>query len=148
VRVALADAGVPRDAELSIALVGDAEMRALNARHRGRDRVTDVLSFGAALPRGARGAEAVRRLERAVDGSLEVGDIVIGREQARRQARRRRWTLREELAFLASHGALHLVGYEDDSLPGYQEMRRLGLAAVRTAQQILRRRARHGGRRH
>jgi probable rRNA maturation factor len=143
VRVALADARVPREADVSIAFVSDDEMRALNARHRARDRVTDVLSFGAALPHGVRGAEAVAHLERAVDGSVEVGDIVIAPQQARRQARRRRWSFREEVAFLAAHGALHLVGYEDESLAGYREMRRLGLSAVRQAQKILRRARRH-----
>jgi probable rRNA maturation factor len=143
VREALAQLKIPRDAELAIALISDAEMRALNARHRGRDRVTDVLSFGAALPRGVRGADALSHLEHSLDGSVELGDIVIAIAQAKRQARRRRWSMREELAFLAAHGALHLVGYDDDSLSGYREMRRLGLSAVRTAQKVLRRRRQH-----
>src|SRR5919201_1615395 len=115
VRVALAHARLPREAEASIAIVTDAEMRGLNARHRGWDRVTDVLSFGATLPAGVRGTDAASHLERDVDGSVELGDIVIAAEQARRQARRRRWSVGEEIAFLAAHGALHLVGYEDDS---------------------------------
>ena len=147
VRVALAHARLPREAEASIAIVTDAEMRALNARHRGRDRVTDVLSFGATLPAGVRGADAASLLERDVDGSVELGDIVIAAEQARRQARRRRWSVGEEIAFLAAHGALHLVGYEDDSQAGYREMRRLGLAAVFAAEQILKKAEHHRHRR-
>lgn len=111
-------------------MVSDADMRALNARYRARDRVTDVLSFGPSLPAGVRGPGAAAYLERGLDGSVELGDIVIAPEQARRQARRRGWGLREELAFLAAHGALHLVGYVDDTPPGLREMRRLGRAAV------------------
>jgi probable rRNA maturation factor len=133
VRDALRHAKLPADTEVSLALVDDDEMRRLNARHRGRDRVTDVLSFGPALPTGVRGADAAPLLEREPDGSLELGDIVIATEQARRQAKRRGWSAREEIAFLAAHGALHLVGYEDDTAAGYREMRRLGEAAVRVA---------------
>jgi len=114
-------------------------MRDLNSRHRGKDRVTDVLAFGVTLPGGTRGAATREFLERAPDGTLELGDIVIAPEQARRQARRRGWTLAKEIAFLAAHGALHLVGYEDDTVAGYREMRHLGEEAVARSQGILRR---------
>lgn len=114
-------------------------MRALNARHRGIDRATDVLSFGQSLPRGARGADAVPHLERGADGSLEVGDVLIAGEVAARQARRRGWGLAEEVAFLAAHGALHLLGYEDETTAGYREMRRLGTEALARARRRLRR---------
>ena len=126
--------------EVALAFVDDAAMRDLNARHRGKERVTDVLSFGIVLPPGTRGAATREFLERAPDGTLELGDIVIAPEQARRQARRRGWTLASEIAFLAAHGALHLVGYEDDTQAGYREMRRLGEEAVARSHVILRRR--------
>jgi probable rRNA maturation factor len=138
VRRALAPARLPAETEISVAFVDDAEMRALNARHRGKDRVTDVLSFGVALPSGVRGEGVRERLDRAPDGTLELGDVVIAPEQARRQARRRGWPLSREVAFLAAHGALHLVGYEDDTRSGYREMRRLGEDAVSVAQRTLR----------
>lgn len=131
---------LPRDAQVSLAFVDEPTIRSLNARHRGKDRVTDVLSFGVALPVGVRGAGAAAHLERAPDGSLELGDIVVASEQARRQARRRGWTLAEEIAFLAAHGALHLVGYTDDTTAGYREMRRLGDDAVSAARHRVRRR--------
>lgn len=139
-REALAHAKLPVDATLTLAFVGDARIRELNARYRGIDRVTDVLAFGQPLPAGARGADAVGRLRREVDGSLEVGDVVIAGELAARQARRRGWSLLKEVAFLAAHGALHLLGYEDETSAGYREMRRLGLAAVSRARQRVRRR--------
>ncbi len=88
------------DAELSISLVDDAAIAALNGRHRGRARATDVLAFSL-----LEGAHAERR------GAL-LGDVVIGLETAARQARARRRTLDDEVARLLVHGALHLVGFD------------------------------------
>ena len=94
-------AAIDRDrAELSISLVDDAEIAALNLRYRGRPRPTDVLSFSL-----LEGAHSDRR------GAL-LGDVVIGIETAARQARGRRRTLDDEVARLLVHGALHLVGYD------------------------------------
>jgi probable rRNA maturation factor len=113
-----------------IAFVDDPAMRELNRRYRHRDRTTDVLSFGQSLRRGAKGASAAGSLRREADGTLELGDIVISGAQAARQAKRRRWPLATEVAFLAAHGALHLLGFEDDTRAGYQEMLRLGSGAL------------------
>ncbi len=133
VRAALRPYGLPRDASLALALVGDDEIRELNRRHRGIDRTTDVLSFGQRLPPGATGAAAAAALAREPDGTLELGDVVIGLAQAERQARRRRRPLAEEVAFLAAHGALHLLGFDDETPAGHREMVRLGRTALRAA---------------
>jgi probable rRNA maturation factor len=122
---------LPKDTSLTLAFVDDAAMRELNRRYRGKDRTTDVLSFGQALPAGVRGRDAVERLRRDVDGTLDLGDIVISGAQAARQASRRRRTVGSEVAFLAAHGVLHLLGFEDETPAGYREMVRLGRAATR-----------------
>lgn len=132
-RAAVRPFGLPADAAVTIAFVGDLEMRGLNRSHRGKDRTTDVLSFGHALPSGVKGAAAVGHLPRDLDGRLEVGDIVISAEQAARQAERRGHPLVREIAFLAAHGALHLLGHEDDTPAGYREMVGLGTAAIASA---------------
>jgi probable rRNA maturation factor len=119
-----------------IAFVDDPAMRELNRRYRHRDRTTDVLSFGQSLRRGAKGASAAGSLRREADGTLELGDIVISGAQAARQAKRRRWPLATEVAFLAAHGALHLLGFEDDTRAGYQEMLRLGSGALTGKQTV------------
>jgi probable rRNA maturation factor len=124
---------LPRDAEVQLAFISDAEMRALNKRFRRIDKTTDVLSFGEAIPARDRGAAAVAHINgrRAENGGrFEVGEIVISPEQASRQARRRRRPLREEVAFLAAHGMLHLLGFEDETPAGYREMLRLGQDAA------------------
>ena len=124
--------GLPAGARIGLAFVDDFLMKQLNTRHRRKRKTTDVLSFGQQLPRGAKGAAAASALSRDVDGELEVGDIVISGAQAARQARRRRHPLVREVAFLAAHGALHLLGFEDETRDGYNEMVRLGTAALQT----------------
>jgi probable rRNA maturation factor len=127
---------VTRDAELALAFVDDGAMRDLNRRYRRKDRTTDVLSFGQSLRRGAKGAAAAASLKREADGTLELGDVVISGAQAARQAKRRKWPLATEVAFLAAHGALHLLGYEDDTSVGYKEMLRLGREALKGERRV------------
>jgi rRNA maturation RNase YbeY len=91
-----------RGAELSLVLAADPEMAELNARFRGREGPTDVLSFS--LLEGS-GAE--------FRGGL-LGDVVIGVEVAARQARRRGRSLDDEVARLMIHGVLHLLGYDHE----------------------------------
>ncbi|HEX9495708.1 MAG TPA: rRNA maturation RNase YbeY [Candidatus Limnocylindria bacterium] len=131
-RAAVKPYGLPADARITVAFVEDDEMRALNKRYRKKDKTTDVLSFGQRTGR-AKGEKAVRRLERDPDGALEVGDVLISAAVAGRQAKRRGHPLRREIAFLAAHGALHLLGFEDETPAGYREMVRLGSAATAEA---------------
>lgn len=124
---------LPAGTVVTLAFIGDDEMRALNARFRGKDRTTDVLSFGEGFRARDRGTAAAARLRPGPDGVIELGDVVISGAQAARQARRRGWPLAREVAFLAAHGILHLLGFEDDTRPGYREMVALGRGALREA---------------
>jgi len=83
--------------EVSLRLVGDAAIHALNRDYRHKDAPTDVLAF--AQREGPSG-----RLHPEL-----LGDIVISVDTARRQARR---GLYRELVHLASHGLCHLLGYD------------------------------------
>jgi probable rRNA maturation factor len=126
---------VPAGTEVTLTFVDDAEMRTLNKRFRRKDRTTDVLSFGEDLPRGAKGSAAAARLRAGPDGMIQLGDVVISGPQAARQARRRRWPLASEVAFLAAHGTLHLLGFDDSTTAGYREMLALGTAALAVSSQ-------------
>ncbi len=132
VRSAVKPYALPADARITVAFIDDDQMRTLNRRYRKKDRTTDVLSFGQAVGR-AKGEQAVKRLRRDEDGELDVGDILISPSQAARQAKRRRHALVREVAFLAAHGALHLLGFEDETPAGYREMVRLGTSATAEA---------------
>lgn len=94
VRLAMEALGV-WDHEVSLTLVDDREIRALNAKYRGVRRATDVLAFPLAGP------------------ALVLGEAIISVETARRQARLLGHSLREELDLLCCHACLHLVGYDD-----------------------------------
>jgi probable rRNA maturation factor len=133
IRRAVRPYGLPRDAEVQVAFVSDEAMRALNKRFRRIDKTTDVLSFGEAIPARDRGARALAHIEarRAQNGGrFDLGEILISPSQAERQARRRTKPLAQEVAFLAAHGALHLLGFEDETPAGYREMLRLGQDAT------------------
>jgi probable rRNA maturation factor len=88
------------EAELSIALVGDKEMRPLNAKYRKKNKTTDVLSFPADYPTPAK--------------PVLLGDVIISVEQARRQAKERNHSLKTEMVTLLIHGILHLLGYDHE----------------------------------
>jgi probable rRNA maturation factor len=113
---------------VGIAMVSDARIRQLNRRFRGIDHTTDVLSFPAESQRSQR-TQRTRRSKPAkhelgyssASSVVEnfLGDIVIARGVARRQARRARHSERTEIRVLALHGLLHLLGYDherDDGL--------------------------------
>jgi probable rRNA maturation factor len=90
--------------DVCIALVSDARMKALNRQFRGKDKVTDVLSFPAeASP--AREARERRFL----------GDIVIAAGVAKKQAKAAGHSLNTEIRVLALHGLLHLLGFDHDA---------------------------------
>ncbi|HEX8550925.1 MAG TPA: rRNA maturation RNase YbeY [Abditibacteriaceae bacterium] len=91
---------------VDISLVDDAEIHELNSGYRGKNKPTDVLSF--AFDDG-------EDFSAAFPGApVSLGDIIISIETAARQAEERGHEIDEELAFLAVHGALHLLGYDHD----------------------------------
>lgn len=111
----LRSAGVsPRGVEVSVLLTDDAAIAALNAQYRGKDGPTDVLSFSQDAEFHAPGAPRL------------LGDIVISLDTAARQAANQGHTLDAEVCWLAIHGTLHLLGYDDATAEGFTEMVRTG----------------------
>lgn len=96
----LLDALGEADAALSLSLVDDEAMRALNLKYRGRNAPTDVLSF----PLDGAPAEVERLL----------GDVVISVETALRQAADYNAPLQREIYRLLIHGMLHLKGHDHE----------------------------------
>jgi len=82
-------------AEISVTLAGDPAMARMNRRWLGHARTTDVLAF----PLYAA-------------GETVLGDLYIGLDQARRQAKQLGVAVREEVARLAIHGTLHVLGFD------------------------------------
>jgi probable rRNA maturation factor len=102
--------------QVSVAIVSDRTMKALNKRFRRVNKATDVLSFPSRQPSGKRAKgkwqEALSPVPLAL--SPDLGEIVIARGVAARQARALGHSLRTELRVLALHGLLHLLGYDHE----------------------------------
>jgi probable rRNA maturation factor len=103
--------------EVAIALVSDARMRTLNRSYRSKDYVTDVLSFST-TPRSGNGM-------RTADGGRPLGDLVIARGVATRQAREAGHSYQTELRVLALHGLLHLLGFDHEDPEDRGRMQRI-----------------------
>ena len=101
--------------ELSLVMVSDRKMRALNLKFRGVDRATDVLSFPMAAEKQSTELSSV--------AEQYLGDVVIATGVAERQARNAGHRLGYEHRRLALHGLLHLLGYDHERDNG--EMARL-----------------------
>ena len=114
--------GVPPEAELSLVFCDDPFIHALNRDYRGKDQPTDVLSFTQDLKSGI------------------LGDIIISLPTAQRQAEARGHPVGEEVEWLFLHGALHLLGFDDETDEQAEEMNR----RARRAQEALRERERGG----
>jgi probable rRNA maturation factor len=89
--------------ELGVRFSDDASVRALNARWRGKDRPTNVLSFPAMALRGADGLPPM------------LGDIVLAAETVRREASEEGKPFENHVAHLLAHGLLHLLGHDHEA---------------------------------
>ncbi|MBI5732202.1 MAG: rRNA maturation RNase YbeY [Candidatus Magasanikbacteria bacterium] len=85
-----------RKEAVSLVVAGEKKVKKLNAKYRGKNRVTDVLAFG------------------GFDVEDFLGEIVVCLPQARRQAKEAGVSLKEEMGRLLLHGLLHLAGYDHE----------------------------------
>jgi rRNA maturation RNase YbeY len=95
---------------LSLLICGERRIKSLNQSYRGKNKVTDVLSFPAQEdPRGA------WREVMLMDGVALVGDLAICHQQTVRQARQFNIKYEDEFIHLFVHGLLHLLGYDHEA---------------------------------
>jgi len=104
-------------ADVVLVLADDEVVRELNARHRGKDRPTNVLSFTNDDPPGP----GERR---------HLGDIVLALETCTAEARAQAKPLDHHLAHLALHGALHLLGHDHEEEAEASRMEALEVRAL------------------
>ena len=91
--------------EVGLILVDDHYIRSLNKQYRYKDAPTDVLSFSFIEPDGSASL---------TDEEFAVGDVYISVDRAREQAVDVGHSLESEVALLAFHGLLHLLGYDHE----------------------------------
>ncbi len=102
IRTAVSEAYPNHRFEVNVTVCDDDEIREINKEHRGIDRPTDVLSFPF--------------LDFETPETLTLlGDIIISRDTAYRQAEEYGHSPKREFCFLAAHSALHLLGYDHET---------------------------------
>ncbi len=102
-----------RKAGLSIQLVSDRKIQALNRRYLKHNRPTDVIAFGP-----LEGPKIPSKIP-------WLGDIVVSLETTKRQARVFGNSFTYELCFYICHGILHIMGYRDKSKREAEQMERM-----------------------
>jgi probable rRNA maturation factor len=118
-RAVLDLSGVP-DADLTIVLVNQARIQALNRDFLAHDAPTDVLSFPADEPDPE-------------TGRSYLGDVAISLVRATEQARERAHTVEEEMQLLVVHGILHLLGHDH---AGAREKERMWAAQAQALERL------------
>lgn len=120
---------MPKDGEFQVelAFVGEGEMKKLNRRWRGKNKVTDVLSFSdinmplgkIAVDSGLQKIAKSKLTQKHIEPKSEilkedVYQIIVCLPYAKKKARRENLTQNQELAMLFSHGILHILGYDHE----------------------------------
>ncbi len=113
VKTALAEAGAPDHADLTVMLTTNGRVQKLNAAFRGKDKPTNVLSFPAGL-----------------DGYL--GDVAIAYGVTAREAKEAKKTLLDHTTHLTVHGVLHLLGYDHVTTRQANKMEPLEVRILKT----------------
>ncbi|MEZ4846722.1 MAG: rRNA maturation RNase YbeY [Bdellovibrionota bacterium] len=85
---------------VDVTLINDAEMKKLNRVYRGKNKPTDVLSFG--------------QKDMKIGKLRVLGDIIIAKETTAKQAKKMNHPINDEYTMLAVHGLLHLLGYDHE----------------------------------
>lgn len=109
--------GVKGKVGIGVRVVTDAAIRKLNRIHRGKDKVTDVLSFSA-----TEGLPAVLHAATKAGEPRELGDIIIALPRVTKQAKAIGREPAAEFALMIVHGTLHLLGYDHESLADENKM--------------------------
>lgn len=102
------------DCEIGLRLTGDRQIQILNRQYRSIDKATDVLAFAA--------TEAEMIIPAESTEPLYLGDIIISLDTAAQQAQEQNHSLVTELAWLSSHGFLHLLGWDHPDEASLQQM--------------------------
>jgi probable rRNA maturation factor len=112
-----------RPVEISITLTGNEKVRALNAKWRGKDKPTNVLSFPMADERD------LTRVNLA-GAELLLGDILLARGVCETEAAEKGVSVEDHAAHLLVHGTLHLLGYDHQRDDEAAEMERREVRAL------------------
>lgn len=114
-------------AEMSVRLADDAEVHALNAQWRGKDKPTNILSFPMLQ------SDLIHVVMGADEGETLLGDLILAHETCAREAAEKGISLADHVTHLIVHGTLHLLGYDhanDGEAEAMEGLETLALASL------------------
>ncbi|MFA6422592.1 MAG: rRNA maturation RNase YbeY [Candidatus Buchananbacteria bacterium] len=104
-KIFFVSSGLRGNWQYSLAFVGETRIRSLNRIFRGKDKVTDVLSFE------EKNSDFI-----FPDDEQNLGEIIICLQRIRDQAKKYGWSFNRELARLLIHGLSHLIGLDHENV--------------------------------
>ncbi len=112
---------------VNVGYVSNNAIQTLNKKHRGIDKITDVLSFPLVeLKPGEKISDEIFQKEKTpLTNLLELGDIVICESVAKEQAEKNGHSLKREVCFLSLHGFLHVLGFDHENDEEEKNMNKL-----------------------
>lgn len=108
------------DSGVCVLVADDAALRALNAKYRGQDRPTDILSWSYREGEGGPAPEM-------------LGEMAVSLDRVCVQAGENGWDMQTELLRLLAHGCAHLAGYDHETEEGEREMRAVEISMLAKA---------------
>lgn len=129
IREAASAAGA-KGIEVCVVFTDDEGIKKYNKEYRDIDRATDVLSFPSMDFAEGKGTVGPFDIDPNT-GYVYLGDIVISVPRARSQAESYGHSLKREIAFLAAHSCLHLIGYDHEEKSGSEKMEAMQEAILR-----------------
>ncbi|MCK5412976.1 MAG: rRNA maturation RNase YbeY [Candidatus Pacebacteria bacterium] len=115
---------IKKPVEISLVIAGEKRIKSLNKKHRGIDRVTDVLSFG-----NENSGDDIKFVIPPND-ILQFGEIFICYPKIEKQAKEKKHSVKKEFSILLIHGILHLAGYDHKGSYENSEMKDIELKVL------------------
>ncbi|HIZ95452.1 MAG TPA: rRNA maturation RNase YbeY [Candidatus Ligilactobacillus excrementavium] len=112
---------LPDNTEMSVTLVNNDRIHAINKEYRGVDKATDVISFAIEEDDGEE-EPIIFSDDLDIDIPKNIGDIFVSLEKVKEQAEYLGHSEKRELGFLVVHGFLHLNGYDHMKAEDEKEM--------------------------
>lgn len=135
---ALEAEGAPEGCFVDVTIVDGETIREINRENRGKDAVTDVLSFPMLEFFNGEWPEDVEEERSPEDGSLFLGDMILNYDRAVEQAEEYGHSVQRECGFLTVHSMLHLLGYDHERSEDERQLQRKQEEAVLSSLGLLR----------
>lgn len=130
--------GAPEGCFVDVTIVDGDTIREINRENRGKDAVTDVLSFPMLEFFNGEWPEDIEEERNPEDDSLFLGDMILNYNRAAEQAAEYGHSVERECGFLTVHSMLHLLGYDHERSEEERRLQRQHEEAVLSSLGLIR----------